>query len=82
MAQRSVRKDAAQSEENGSDLRQAATGSAGQSSDAQGVSQVAEVDDESVGELAETDQAYEAEAVEDAGDHSERPVRSHEDKER
>jgi hypothetical protein len=35
-----------------------------------------------VQELAEDDQAYEAgvvEGVEDAGDHPERPVRSHED---
>jgi hypothetical protein len=83
MAKRKVREDEAQIEKNGSDLRQADTDSAGQSGDAQGLSQVADVDEESVGELAETDQPYEAEAVEgieDAGDHPERPVRSHEDK--
>jgi hypothetical protein len=83
MAKRNERKDEAQIEENGSDLRRAATDSAGQSGDAQGLSQVADVDEESVEELAETDQAYEAEAVagiEDAGDHPERPVRTHEER--
>ncbi len=85
MAKRKVREDEAQIEKIASDLRQADTDSAGQSGDAQGLSQVADVDEESVGELAETDQPYEAEAVEgieDAGDHPERPVRSHEDKDR
>ena len=83
MAKRSVRKDGAQIEEHRKDLGQAGSDSAGQSGDAQGLSQVADVDEESVGELAETDQAYEAEAVEgveDAGDHPERPVRTREDK--
>jgi hypothetical protein len=57
--------------------------SAGQSGDAQGLPQTAEADEESVKELAETDQAYEAEAVdglEDAADHPERPVQTREDK--
>jgi hypothetical protein len=83
MAKRKVQKDAGQTEENGSALREAATDSAGQSGDAQGLSQNAEVDEESIGELVETDQVYEAEAVEgieDAGDHPERPVRTREDK--
>ncbi len=83
MAKRGVRKDEVQMEGQGSDLGQAGSDSAGQSGDAQGLSQVADVDEESVGELAETDQAYEAEVVEgveDAGDHPERPVRTHEDK--
>jgi hypothetical protein len=85
MAKRSVRKDEAQINELESDLGQSGSHSAGQSGDTQGFSQVAEVDEESVGELAETDQAYEAEAVEgleDAGDHPERPVRTREDKAR
>ena len=83
MAKRSVRNDEAQMEEHGSDLGQAGSDSAGQSGDTQGLSQVADVDEESVGELVETDQAYEAEAVEgieDAGNHPERPVRTREDK--
>ena len=83
MAKRNTRKDEAQSDELGSDLRQAGSDSAGQSGDVQGLSQVADVDEESVGELAETEQTYEAEVVEgieDAGDHPERPVRTREDK--
>jgi len=82
MAKRNVRTDEAQMEDHGADLGQGSD-SAGQSGDAQGLSQVAEVDEESVGELAETDRAYEAEAVEgveDAGNHPERPVRKREDK--
>jgi len=62
-----------------------ASDSAGQSGDAQGLSQTADADEESVEELAETDQAYEAEAVdglEDAADHPERPVQTREDKAR
>ena len=58
---------------------------AGQSGDDQGLSPIAEADEESVEELAETDQAFEAEAVEgveDAGDNPERPVRTREDKAR
>jgi len=69
--------------ENDPEEEEAASDSAGQSGDDQGLSQIADVDEESVGELAETDQAYEAEAVEgveDAGDHPERPVRTREDK--
>ena len=62
-----------------------ASDSAGQSGDAQGLSQTADADEESVEELAETDQAYEAEAVdglEDAADHPERPVQTRVDKAR
>ena len=83
MTKRNTRKDEAQSDELGSDLRQAGSDSAGQSGDVQGLSQVADVDEESVRELAETEQTYEAEVVEgieDAGDHPERPVRTREDK--
>jgi len=62
-----------------------ASDSAGQSGDAQGLSRNTDADEESVEELAETDQAYEAEAVdglEDAADHPERPVQTREDKAR
>ncbi len=62
-----------------------ASDSAGQSGDAQGLSQNTDADEESVEELTETDQAYEAEAVdglEDAADHPERPVQTREDKAR
>ncbi len=62
-----------------------ASDSAGQSGDAQGLSQNTDADEESVEELAETDQAYEAEAMdglEDAADHPERPVQTREDKAR
>jgi hypothetical protein len=53
---------------------------AGQSGDIEGLSPVAEVGAESVEELAATDQAIEAETVagvEDAADHPERPVHTH-----
>jgi hypothetical protein len=56
--------------------------SAGQSGDAQGLSQTADAADESVEELAVTDQAFEADVisgVEDAADHPERPSRTHMD---
>ena len=83
MTKRNVRWSEAQIADLKSDSGQTGSDSAGQSGDAQGLSQVAEVDEESVGELVETDQVYEAEAVEgieDAGDHPERPVRTHENK--
>ena len=63
------------------DLEEAGPDSAGQSGDTQGLSRLEDVDEESVEELAETDQPYEAEVVEgveDAGDHPERPARTHE----
>ena len=71
--------------ENDPEDREAPSDSAGQSGDDQGLPQTADVGGESVGELAETDQAYEAdivEGVEDAGDHPEMPVRTREDKAR
>ncbi|MGO8789798.1 MAG: hypothetical protein ACLQVL_20765 [Terriglobia bacterium] len=83
MAKHNTRKDEAQIDEFGSELGQAGSDSAGQSGDVQGLRQVADIDEESVGELAETEQTYEAEVVEgieDAGDHPERPVRTREDK--
>jgi hypothetical protein len=54
--------------------------SAGQSGDSQQLSSIAEAADESVQELADSDQALEAgivEGVEDAADHPERPVHTH-----
>jgi hypothetical protein len=56
--------------------------SSGQSGDTQGLSTDSKAADESVEELVGDDQAYEAgvvEGVEDAANHPERPVRSHED---
>ena len=53
-----------------------------ESGDTQGLSRVAEMADESVQELAEAGQTYEAEAVEgleDAADHPEQPAHTHED---
>lgn len=66
----------------GTDLGQAGPDSGGQSGDAQGLSEIADAADESVEELAETGQDYEAgivQGVEDAADHPERPARTHED---
>jgi hypothetical protein len=85
MVKRKLPNDEAQIEELGNDAEELASDSAGQSGDAQGLSQTADVDEESVEELAETDQAYEAEAVdglEDAADHPERPVQTRENKAR
>lgn len=64
------------------DPGQSASEGAGQSGDTQGLPEGSEAAAESVEELAEEDQAFEAgvvEGVEEAGDHPERPVRSHED---
>lgn len=72
----------AQLDELGTDPGQVGETSAGQSGDAQGLSDVAEAGDESVEELAESEQALEAAAtdgVEDAGDHPERPSHTHEE---
>ena len=55
------------------------------SGDTQGCSPIADATDESVEELADTGQDYEAEAVdgvEDAADHPEKPVHTHEDQSR
>jgi hypothetical protein len=68
----------AQMDELGNDPGQVGPDSAGQSGDTQGLSQIADAAGESVEELADTDQAYEAEAIsgiEDAADHPEEPVR-------
>jgi hypothetical protein len=85
VAKRRSRDDEAQFDEPGSDSGQGGSDSAGQSGDTQGLSQIADAASESVEELADTDQPYEAEAVggvEDAADHPERPVRTREDRAR
>lgn len=72
----------AQLDELGDDPGQVGHQSAGQSGDTQALSAVEEANDESVEELAETEQALEAaavEGVEDAADHPERPVHTHEE---
>jgi hypothetical protein len=56
--------------------------SGGQSGDTQGLSLIADEADESVEELADSGQGYEAEVVtgvEDADEHPERPVHTRED---
>lgn len=66
----------------GVDSGQVGPDSAGQSGDPQGLSQIEDVNEESVEELMDTEQAYEASAVkgvEDAADHPERPVHAHEE---
>jgi hypothetical protein len=70
----------ARPDELGSDPGQVGPDSAGQSGDAQQLSSIADATDESVEELADGDQALEAEIVEgieDAADHPERPVHTH-----
>jgi hypothetical protein len=72
-------------DELGDDPGQVGPDSGGQSGDTQGLSEIADAADESVEELADTGQAYEAEViegVEDAADHPETPVYSHEDQRR
>jgi hypothetical protein len=79
---RKSRDNKAQLDELGSDPGQVDPDSAGQSGDTQGLSQIVDSAHESVEDLADTEQAYEAEAVsgvEDAADHPERPVRISED---
>jgi len=70
----------AQMNEPSTDPGQVGPDSAGQSGDAQALSEVADAADESVEDLADTGQPYEAgviEGVEDAADHPERPVPTH-----
>lgn len=67
-------------DELGSDPRQVGAESAGQSGDPQRLSTVEDMDNESVEELADTDQALEAarvDGLEDAANHPERPVHTH-----
>jgi hypothetical protein len=72
-------------EELESDQDQVGPESGGQSGDTQGLSPIAEADAESVEELVDSGQDYEAEViegVEDAGDHPERPIHTREDQSR
>lgn len=74
--------DQARLDELGDDPAQVGPRSAGQSGSSQALSTDAEAQDESVEELADTDQAFEsavAEGVEDAANHPERPVHTHEE---
>jgi hypothetical protein len=67
-------------DELGKDPRQVGAESAGQSGDPQRLSTTEDMDNESVEELDDTDQALEAarvEGLEDAADHPERPVHTH-----
>ena len=66
----------------GDDPAQVGENSAGQSVSSQGLSATRDSNEESVEELADTDQAVEAASVEgseDAADHPERPVHTHEE---
>jgi hypothetical protein len=72
----------ARADELGEESGEVGPSSAGQSGDQQRLSRVADADEESVEELADTEQAFEAaavEGVEDAADHPERPVHTHEE---
>jgi len=72
----------AQLDELGTDPGEVGPDSAGQSGDAQQLSEVEEANEESVEELSETGQAMESaavEGVEDAADHPERPTHTHEE---
>jgi hypothetical protein len=67
-------------DELGNDPRQVGAESAGQSGDSQRLSTIEDTDNESVEELDDTDQALEAarvDGLEDAADHPERPVHTH-----
>ncbi|MGO8796436.1 MAG: hypothetical protein ACLQLC_16565 [Candidatus Sulfotelmatobacter sp.] len=71
-----------QLDEHGKDPGQVGPDSAGQSGNPQGLSHIAEANEESVEGLADTDQAIEAaavEGVEDAANHPERPTHTHEE---
>jgi hypothetical protein len=69
----------------GAQIHQGGANSGGQSGDTQGLSQAADATEETVEELADDGQDYEAgiqAGVEDAADHPERPVPSHDGQER
>lgn len=75
----------AQADEIGNDPGETGADSGGQSGDTQGLSSIAEDAEESVQELAESGQAYEAEiiaGIEDAADHPERPAHTHQERTR
>ena len=80
MAQRFRGDNQAQLDELGNATGHAGPESAGQSGDLQELSQVEDSSDESVAELADSEQSLGAaalEGVEDAADHPERPVHTH-----
>ena len=82
MAKRERNDDAneARLDELGNDPGQVGPDSAGQAGDPQELSGVEDASEESVKELAESDQAFEAlavEGVEEAADRPEKPVRTH-----
>jgi len=67
-------------DELGTDPREVGSDSAGQSGDTQRLSIIEDVDNESVDELEETNQALDAatvEGIEDAANHPERPTHTH-----
>jgi hypothetical protein len=69
-------------DEIGNDPGQVGPASGGQSGDTQGLSDTEDASDLSVDELAEEDQALEAgivDGVEDAANHPERPVHTHDE---
>ena len=72
----------AQLDELGKDPAEVGAKSAGQSASAEGLSTDADATEDSVEDLSDTDQAFEAaavEGVEDASDHPERPTHTHEE---
>ncbi len=72
----------AQLDELGSDPNEVGMNSAGQSASSFGLSNEPDATEDSVEDLADTDQAVEAaavEGVEDAADHPERPTHTHEE---
>jgi hypothetical protein len=72
----------AQLDELGTDPSQVGDRSAGQTGSSQGLSTIEDASEDSVEGLADTDQALESasvEGVEDAADHPERPVHTHEE---
>lgn len=72
----------AQLDELGSDPSEVGANSAGQSASSVGLSDEPDATEDSVEDLADTDQAIEAaaiEGVEDAADHPERPTHTHEE---
>jgi uncharacterized protein YbaP (TraB family) len=72
----------AQLDELGTDPSQVGTRSAGQAASSLGLSNIADATEDSVEDLANTNQALEAasvEGAEDAADHPERPTHTHEE---
>lgn len=77
----SVRQNEGPMETPADETGQTGPDSGGQSGDGQGLSPIADAGGESVEELADSGQSYEADVitgVEDAADHPERPVHTHE----